>query len=74
MDLIILAIGAEIIKGRIQDTNSGYIAGRLYSAGFTVREIRCIGDDETLIKETLSDCFSMAEVIIATGGLGTDQG
>lgn len=70
MDLIILAIGTEIIKGRIQDTNSGYIAGRLYSAGFTVREIRCIGDDETLIKKTISDCFSMVEVIIATGGLG----
>ncbi|HUU29062.1 MAG TPA: competence/damage-inducible protein A [archaeon] len=70
MDIAILTVGTEILKGRISNTNAQYMAHRLYSSGFNVREIRCVGDEESEIKKTLAGCFSRVNVVISTGGLG----
>jgi len=70
MDLIILTIGNEILKGRILNTNARFMARCLYSAGFRVREVRSIGDSETRIVEALEQCFAQVSLVIATGGLG----
>ncbi|MEA1996318.1 MAG: competence/damage-inducible protein A [Gemmatimonadota bacterium] len=70
MDVIILSIGAEILKGRTLNTNAHYMSGRLYAAGFNVIETRCVDDNEERIMETLESCFKVAGIVIATGGLG----
>ena len=70
MDVIVLTIGDEILKGRILNTNARFMARRLYSAGFKVQEVRCVGDSESRIVETLEQCFARVSVVIATGGLG----
>ena len=70
MDVIILTIGSEILKGRTINTNAGYIAAKLYAAGFNVRQERAVADSEETIVRALGECFSQAELIIATGGLG----
>jgi competence/damage-inducible protein CinA-like protein len=70
MDVLILTIGSEILKGRTLNTNTGYIAGKLYAAGFNVVQERTIADGEGLIIRALQECFSVADIVIATGGLG----
>lgn len=70
MDVILLSIGTEILKGRILNTNSHYMAGRLYAAGFNVSEIRVISDRQSQIIDTLKKCFDKADIVISTGGLG----
>ena len=70
MDLILLSIGTEILKGRIANTNAQYMAARLFASGFGVREILSIGDTEEGIISALDECFAKAQVVIATGGLG----
>jgi len=70
MDVILLSIGTEILKGRILNTNSHYMAGRLYAAGFNVSEICVISDRQSQIIDTLKECFDKADIIISTGGLG----
>jgi nicotinamide-nucleotide amidase len=70
MDIVILTIGSEILKGRTLNTNATYIAGRLYAAGFNVVQERAIADGEGLIVRALEECFSTADIVIATGGLG----
>jgi competence/damage-inducible protein CinA-like protein len=70
MDVILLTIGDEILKGRILNTNARFMAQRLFAAGFSVREVRCVGDSEVRIIESLEQCFSQAPLVIATGGLG----
>ncbi|OGG02873.1 MAG: hypothetical protein A3F83_07760 [Candidatus Glassbacteria bacterium RIFCSPLOWO2_12_FULL_58_11] len=70
MDLILLSIGTEILKGRIANTNAQHMAARLFASGFGVREILSIGDTEEAIISSLEGCFAKAQVVIATGGLG----
>jgi nicotinamide-nucleotide amidase len=70
MDVILLSIGTEILKGRILNTNSHYMASRLYAAGLNVSEIRAISDRQSQIIDTLKECFDKADIIISTGGLG----
>ena len=70
MDVIVLTIGDEILKGRILNTNARFMAQRLYSAGFQVQEIRSVGDSESRIIESLDQSFARAPLVIATGGLG----
>ena len=36
MDVVILSIGSELLKGRTVNTNSAYMAAKLYAAGFNV--------------------------------------
>jgi len=70
MDVILLSIGTEILKGSIVNTNSYYLAGRLYAAGFNVSGIRVISDVQATIIDTLKECFDQADIVISTGGLG----
>ena len=70
MDVVILTIGSEILKGRTVNTNAAYIAGKLYAAGFNVVQERAVADGERLITRALGECFSAADCGIATGGLG----
>ncbi|MBW7996099.1 MAG: competence/damage-inducible protein A [Candidatus Glassbacteria bacterium] len=70
MDVMILSVGSEILKGRTVNTNAAYIAGKLYAAGFNVVQERTIADGERLIGRALEECFNTADIVIATGGLG----
>lgn len=70
MDLTLLTIGAEILKGRTLNSNAQYISTALYAAGFGVREVLCVGDSEAEILRAIEEAFRITPVVIATGGLG----
>ncbi len=66
----IITIGDEILIGQITDTNSTWLADKLYHSGFEVNEIRSIKDKNEDIQKTLKDVIPKNNLVIITGGLG----
>ncbi|MGB9712168.1 MAG: CinA family nicotinamide mononucleotide deamidase-related protein [Dissulfurimicrobium sp.] len=66
----IIAIGDELVTGRVQNTTSTFAANRLFLAGYQVKGITMIGDDAEAIKAALLSAMTRANFVIITGGLG----
>ena len=66
----ICTIGDEILIGQITDTNSAHISRALNSLGIKVSKMVSIGDDHSLIVESLKKELQENEIVITTGGLG----
>lgn len=68
----IIVVGNEIIRGFTVDTNSNWLANRLFRAGYPVREIATVGDVDTdivaAIRRHLAD-RRLARIFVC-GGLG----
>jgi molybdenum cofactor synthesis domain-containing protein len=68
---VILSVGREILRGRIQDTNSWMIARRLTGLGHrVVRITACDDDPEAIAREFSRAAEDGTSLVIATGGLG----
>jgi len=68
---IILAVGREILRGRIQDSNSWTLARRLTGLGYEVIRIVTCDDDLAAITHEIHRALEDgAALIITTGGLG----
>ena len=68
---VILAVGREILRGRIQDTNSWTITRRLTGLGIPVVRITSCDDDlEAVVREFRRATGDGARLVITTGGLG----
>jgi nicotinamide-nucleotide amidase len=70
MDASVIAIGDEIVGGLTVDTNSGFLAQLLRSAGVEPRTVLTVGDDEASIRRALERALDDAQIVITTGGLG----
>lgn len=66
----IITIGNEILTGRINDTNSTYIAKRLYETGVEVIRKTSVDDVAMDIQAAILRALEDADVIIVSGGLG----
>jgi nicotinamide-nucleotide amidase len=66
----IISIGDEILIGQISNTNSQFIAEKLFSIGIPVRKIITIGDTKEELITELEDSISNFDVTVITGGLG----
>ncbi|MBP9837640.1 MAG: CinA family nicotinamide mononucleotide deamidase-related protein [Proteobacteria bacterium] len=66
----IVAIGNELVFGKIIDTNTQYISNLLYNCGFQLINLSCVRDDLLEIKEVLLRESLRSDIIITTGGLG----
>lgn len=66
----IITIGDELLIGQVVDTNSAWMGQQLNLAGFKVKQITSISDDEQHILKALSEAATRADVILITGGLG----
>ncbi len=67
----IIAIGTELLIGRVQDTNSSWLAERMSAAGASIARITIVGDG----LEELTAAFTEAVtrnpyMVVCTGGLG----
>jgi nicotinamide-nucleotide amidase len=69
----LLAIGDEVLRGEVVNTNCTFIADRLFEAGFTVSEQLVVSDDPVDIRAALVRLRASADVIVATGGLGPTE-
>jgi molybdenum cofactor synthesis domain-containing protein len=68
---MILAVGREILRGRIQDSNSWTLARRLTGLGHeVVRTTSCDDDLTAIVREVRRAMEDGASLIITTGGLG----
>jgi len=66
----ILVIGDEILSGRTQDTNTGYIARWLGQLGIPVREARTVSDIEEEIVAAVRALSERYDYLFTTGGIG----
>jgi nicotinamide-nucleotide amidase len=70
MTVALLAIGTELSRGELVNTNSSWLAGRLIALGLEPTEHVIVPDELGRIVSTLRDLASRHEVIVSTGGLG----
>jgi molybdenum cofactor synthesis domain-containing protein len=66
----ILVIGDEILSGRTQDTNTGYIARWLAQIGIPVGEARVVPDIEAEIVAAVRHLSARFDYVFSTGGIG----
>lgn len=66
----VLVIGDEILSGRTQDTNTGYIARWLGQLGIPVREARTVSDVEGEIVAAVRALSARYDYVFTTGGIG----
>ncbi len=69
----IIAVGNELVSGKVQDTNTFYLARELATYGFEIHSIRIIPDKESLIVESLLEASKRSSFVIVTGGLGPTE-
>src|SRR3989442_13591079 len=67
-----IVVGNEILRGLTVDTNSNWLAGRLFRCGYPVRIITTVGDVDVDIVGAIHDHIARAELsrIFVCGGLG----
>jgi nicotinamide-nucleotide amidase len=66
----ILSTGDELTSGKVIDTNSAFIADRLFSIGIKVAAVLKVGDDREALLWAMREAADLGEIIIGTGGLG----
>jgi nicotinamide-nucleotide amidase len=67
---IIISQGDELVSGRIQDTNSAWLSGKLWDMGILVERIWTVPDSLGIIRQSLVEAAARAEFVICSGGLG----
>jgi molybdenum cofactor synthesis domain-containing protein len=66
----IIIIGNEILSGKVQDSNSFYLATELRSLGVNVRRISIIPDEEDIIGREVREFSAMFDYVFTSGGVG----
>lgn len=69
----IVTIGDELTRGEIVDTNSSWLAGRLWDLDVTVRWMTSCRDDVADLRRALTDAAARADLVIVSGGLGPTE-
>ncbi|OAG28695.1 CinA family nicotinamide mononucleotide deamidase-related protein [Thermodesulfatator autotrophicus] len=66
----ILAIGNELVEGRILNRTSFWAARQLLFRGYEIKEINTIPDEPALIEHYVKDFLNRYDFLIVSGGLG----
>jgi molybdenum cofactor synthesis domain-containing protein len=66
----VLVIGDELLRGEVQDANTGIIAQYLASRRLNVGEVRFVRDDRAAIAAAIGDLRTRFALIVTAGGLG----
>ncbi len=67
---VLLSTGDELVTGRVVDTNSSFIADKLFLLGLDVVTILKVGDEKKRLLWALQRGMELGELVIGTGGLG----
>src|SRR5579884_2478508 len=70
--VVIIAVGDELLSGHTQDTNSNFLARRLFEAGNPVRRIEVVADADQDIALALRRALAEPGVraVVLSGGIG----
>jgi len=66
----VVTIGTELTEGLRYDTNSRDVARVLIEAGYAVRELVSLPDDEAAVSDALHRLLAAYSFVVVTGGLG----
>lgn len=66
----VLIIGNEVLSGRTQDANLGFLAASLNDLGIQVSEARVIRDDMDTIADAVNQARVENDYVFTTGGIG----
>jgi nicotinamide-nucleotide amidase len=69
----LLAIGDEVLRGEVANSNAAFLSGKMFEAGLELREHIVVSDDPTSIRSVLVRLRAEVDVIVATGGLGPTE-
>ena len=69
-DAVVVTIGTELTEGLRYDTNSRDVARVLVEAGYAVRELVSLPDDEEAVADALTRLLAAYSLVVVTGGLG----
>jgi nicotinamide-nucleotide amidase len=70
MKIALIAIGNELLNGKIFDKNTHFLARNCFKQGLELTEVRIVGDRPDQLIECFKDLSSKVDHIITTGGLG----
>lgn len=70
MRAALIAVGDELLDGRVVDTNSAMLAGKLLELGIDVSAALVTGDPLDDIVRAIHFSLEEADVVLLTGGLG----
>jgi competence/damage-inducible protein CinA-like protein len=70
MKAVVLSTGDELTSGRIVDTNSNWIADKLFELGVDVVAVLTVGDDRERLAWAWRRGLELGDVVISTGGIG----
>jgi molybdenum cofactor synthesis domain-containing protein len=65
-----IVIGNEVLSGRIQDENLGYVGRRLAELGVDLKEGRVIPDEEERIVSAVNEARVRYDYVFTSGGIG----
>lgn len=65
-----LTIGDELLIGQVVNTNVSWLGQQATGCGYSILQSLTIGDDFSVIKESVMNLLSNSDVVICTGGLG----
>src|SRR5512144_3096428 len=66
----ILTIGDELCRGEIVDTNSSWLASRLWEMGVTVAWMTSCRDEREDMLRAVAAAAARAPLVVVSGGLG----
>jgi nicotinamide-nucleotide amidase len=68
---VVVAIGDELLRGHTLDTNTHWLAQRLYALGFPLRRVHVVSDvQEEIVAMVRTEISSGASAVFCCGGLG----
>ena len=70
MQIELVAIGDELLRGTTVNTNAAFLSRYLSEKGYQISRHTTLSDDPVVLKEALQEIRKRASIVITTGGLG----
>lgn len=70
MSIEIVAVGNEVLRGMVVNTNGAYLGRRLDEEGWTIVRQSVLPDSKESLIKGLEEALKRSSIVIATGGLG----
>ncbi|HYN63744.1 MAG TPA: molybdopterin-binding protein [Candidatus Limnocylindrales bacterium] len=68
--VLLLSIGSELLAGETVDTNAAFLGRELARLGLDLTGVRQLPDNRSVIAAAFTEARAIADVVLATGGLG----